>query len=310
MNRSATQTVIGGHRGPLLSLPVELLISVFCHLPSLNEAFVLSSTCRELQRVWLNNVATIYKHLARQSIPCERHARHFLALEVGPLPESRITSVKEVAQMMKNRITVESAIRAFETDTNGRRTVLNREDPNDFTVIRQPVPLTRTERSRFTRSYYQLWGVMTIDDPAELEARLQSMTTKELLHLRGMTCLIRSRELIWRSQCDNVETNSQYHLEAPISKWRLWEMRDTSAKMSGAEIRRRLRGYHNISPNSEDMLMIRNYAFDERYFGYHFLYDRHQTRVKDAVCRKRSKKPIFEKETHWELWDGSSDEDI
>ena len=300
MNRSATQTVIGGHRGPLLSLPVELLISVFCHLPSLKEAFALFSTCRELQRVWLNNVARIYKHLARQSIPCERHARQFLALEVGSLPESRTISAKEVAQMMKNRITVETAIRKFESKAVARRIFFNHENPYCFPVIRPPSCLTRTERSRFTRSYYQLWGLMKIDDPAELAARLQSMTTKQLLHLRGMICLTRYRKVIWPSQCDVVETSSQ-HLKTLSSKWKL---------MSRTEIRRRLRGYKNLSSHSKDMSMIRNYAFDERYFGYHFLYDSHQTCVKDAVCRKRTKEPIFEKETHWELWDGSSDEDI
>ena len=47
---------------------------------------------------------------------------------------------------------------------------------------KHPPSLTRTERSRFTRSYYQFWGMMELDRH-EWPSRLESMTSLKQLYL-------------------------------------------------------------------------------------------------------------------------------
>ena len=74
----------GNGNGPLLSMPVELITKIFCLLPSFSNVFVLSATCHRLRQVWTNSVASIYSEVAPGSIPCNRHARSFLADQGGP----------------------------------------------------------------------------------------------------------------------------------------------------------------------------------------------------------------------------------
>lgn len=56
---------------------------------------------------------------------------------------------------------------------------------------RHPPTLTLTERPRFTRSYYLLWGMMKMD-AAEWQPRLDAMSLKQLYYLCEMTKLTQS----------------------------------------------------------------------------------------------------------------------
>ena len=49
-------------------------------------------------------------------------------------------------------------------------------------ALRHPPYLTKTERPRFIRAYYQLWGFMIIPQTV-WQARIESMRLKELYHL-------------------------------------------------------------------------------------------------------------------------------
>ena len=57
---------------------------------------------------------------------------------------------------------------------------------------RHPPTLTCTERLRFVRSYYTLWGLMNTDDSSKRLSRLESMTLKQLYRLHEMTRLTQS----------------------------------------------------------------------------------------------------------------------
>ena len=56
---------------------------------------------------------------------------------------------------------------------------------------KHPPTLTPTERPRFIRSYYLLWGMMKMD-LSGWRSRLQSMTLKQLYYLHEMTKLTQS----------------------------------------------------------------------------------------------------------------------
>jgi len=217
--------ILASRSSTFSSFPVELLTSVSCHLPSFREVFILSSTCRQLRDVWLDNVAIIDNHVARDSILCERHGRNFLAAQGGPSPGSEITSAKDAVRMMKNRHVIDMTLLQFECQivhrvkARGHRA----EDYYGAGAVQHPSYLTRTERPRFIRSYYQLWGLMKVN-PAEWRSRPQYMTLKQLLHLREMSRLPdsigRGEEMVPPPQHPDAESDSHFTINDQRSKER------------------------------------------------------------------------------------------
>jgi len=111
---SAMHILASSSSGTFSSFLVELSTSVSHYLNSSGEVFILSSTCNLLQDVWLENVATIYNHVARDSIPCKRHERDFLADQGGTSPETEITCAEDLVRMTKNRQVINMALHQFE----------------------------------------------------------------------------------------------------------------------------------------------------------------------------------------------------
>ena len=106
----------GDINDPLLLIPVELLTDIFKLLPSLSDVLALAATCRRLRRIWTMNVTTIYSHVATRSIPCERHARRFLADQGGPATDCPTLSASDVICMLRNSCVVDKAMLQFEKD--------------------------------------------------------------------------------------------------------------------------------------------------------------------------------------------------
>ena len=192
------------------------MVKTFCLLPSFSDALALAATCRRLRNVWITNVGPIYSHVAPRSIPCERYARRFLADQGGPAVNVSTLSDKDVLRMLRNSCVVEQAILQFEKEivsrVKGTLCPITRVGVHFTTLMihfnktaqgfrvediygpgarKHPPHLTRTERPRFIRSYYQLWGLMK-SDPAEWQSRLEPMTLKQLYHLSEMCALTQS----------------------------------------------------------------------------------------------------------------------
>lgn len=100
--------------GHFSSMPTELIIKVFCHLPTLFDAFALSETSHRLRDIWAANFMEIYRLVGLRCIPCERHARIFLAVQVGLALESPTLSIEDIIRIMKNVQVVEDALLQFE----------------------------------------------------------------------------------------------------------------------------------------------------------------------------------------------------
>ena len=294
---------IGSNPGSLSPLPAELLTVVYCHLPSFQDVFSLASSCHRLRDIWRNNVATIYKPVARACITCEHHARIFLAHQGGPSPESEVTTVSDVARLMQNMQVVDAAILQFESKivskvrARGHRT----EDYYGAGARRHPPYLTRTERPRFIRSYYRFWGLLTIDDPVERQARLQSMSLKQLIYLCEISWLPKGmgpgEEAIQSPVNPGVargpEPAKRYQARRALSKL---VMEQTEL------VYRRIYG--------QDMEAIWVIAMDEGYDAFLVMWDHWQSSLLDVVCSRRSKEPPYNKGFHMELWEESSEEEM
>lgn len=120
------------YQHPSLSImPREVVINIFCQLPSFSDVFTLSAVCCRLRHLWLNNVNPVYKQIAPRSISCERAARRFLIDQDGPGLGSPM-SAEDVVRMVRNAGVIAKAIVQFEREIVSR--VRSRFGPNDHVV--------------------------------------------------------------------------------------------------------------------------------------------------------------------------------
>lgn len=290
----------------LTPFPVELVTLIFCHLPSFRDIFSLASTCHRVRDVWLKNLASIYKHVARTSITCEHHARMLLADQGGPALESEIISVKDVVQLMKNQNTIDKAILEFECQIVSRVKARGHraEDYYGPGALGHPPYLTRTERPRFIRSYYQLWGLLEIEDPVERQVRLQSMSLKQLLYL----C-----EISWlpdgMGPGEEVTSSHRGPAVDPELESATYQQR-IQAREALSKVIRELTELTYRRIHGQDMELIWVIAIDEGYDNFLVMWDHWRSSLQEVVCGRRSKEPPYKKHFHWELWEDSSDEEI
>lgn len=104
------------HNNKLRSLPPEVIINIFCQLPSFADVLGLAATCHRLKDIWITNVTTIYASLSPRAIPCEREARVCLSDQGGPSPDSLTLSANDVLRMVRNARMVDESISQFEED--------------------------------------------------------------------------------------------------------------------------------------------------------------------------------------------------
>ena len=298
----------GDSNNRLLLLPTELITKIYYSLPSLIEAFALSSSCQRLRDIWLTNISPIYRRIGPRSIPCERYARRLLADQKGLVNEALILSAEEVLRIVKNSYVIEKAVYQYESKINhkvkGRgRTLENYDSKTERR--KNHIYMTCTERSRFIRTYYQLWGLMKLSGPAKCHSRLESMTMKQLYRLHE-TC-----DIPW-----NIGKEEELD---PILKPRIEGQPSVTEMQHAISKERRVlkemtwRHIMEIYSRTHDNNEAPEIATDGMYFGsYTFvtMWDHYQDILKDVVCGYHRKEPPFLKVLNRQLWDDTSDEEI
>lgn len=166
-----------------------------------------------------------------------------------------------------------------------------------------PPTLTRTERPRFIRSYYQLWGMMKLG-PAQWQSRLDSMTLKRLFELHEMTKLWQSigrEEVRPAPRCPNPKPNYVPDIDKGRSKERvaleqgIWQ-----------HIEHIYRPIHNAEPDAPWV-----YDLEEGAFGFVVIWDHWQPCLKELVLSLRPVDPCTRPEFAKQyLWDDTSDEEV
>lgn len=100
---------------PLLSTPNEIILELFCCLPSFSHVFAFAATSRRIRQVWLDNASRVYHQVAPRCIPGEAHARKFreyqraCSIQTSPPTDDTIC-------IMRNAQIVEKAIVQFENE--------------------------------------------------------------------------------------------------------------------------------------------------------------------------------------------------
>lgn len=296
---------LGDSNDQLLSLPTELITRIYCSLPSLVDVLTLSSSCHRLRDIWLINASPIYHVVAPKNIPCERHARRLLADQKGAVDADFIFSAEDILRIIKNSYIVEEAVFQYEIQINhkvkGRDHRPENYDENGRR--KRHIRMTSTERPRFIRSYYQLWGLMKLRSPAECHSRLKSMSMKQLYRLHETSEIPgnigREEELNPIPQKPIENPHSVSEMQNAIS-----EERRVLREMVWNHIQ-------DIYPGTHNNEAAPDISTDGMYFGsftFVVMWDHYQDFLKEVVCGYRSEEPPFRKVLNWELWDDSSDE--
>ena len=143
---------------------------------------------------------------------------------------------------------------------------------------KHPPTLTRTERTRFIRSYYLIWSLMRLD-PSKWEPRLQAMTSQELYYLREMANLTQSigREedvpppMFPDQPPDSFHSINQGRSEKRIAlEEKIWE-----------QVQRNSRQFFDRDAQDTSI-----YAKHEGFLCFVVMWDHWQPSLKDIVCHQ------------------------
>ncbi|PLB44950.1 hypothetical protein P170DRAFT_479489 [Aspergillus steynii IBT 23096] len=170
----------------LQTFPTELLIKIYCQLGSFSTVYRLGATCRRLQSVWAENTNIIYKSIAPLEIRCHRHARNLLADQGGSAPDAPV-SVWDVQRLTRNVCNVNRTMKVFDDEVAchvSKHSIS--PDPVTWGRRTRPQHLTDTERRRFIRAYYQMWGVLILELEKQND-RMDSISLKDLAVMVDLT---------------------------------------------------------------------------------------------------------------------------
>lgn len=155
--------------------------------------------------------------------------------------------------------------------------------------IRRPPTLTRTERIRFVRAYYQLW-MLTLTPQADLETRLQNITSIQQLYYLDELCLL--NQSIGGEEQATPSQNAESFLKRTDLHSAVWD---------------RLEEVCTAAHDGKEPESVTTYAFEDGYRSFVVLWDHWQDSLKQIVCGIRPGRPwTFDKE---ELWDDGADVD-
>ncbi|KAH8433922.1 uncharacterized protein LDX57_011558 [Aspergillus melleus] len=159
---------------PISSLPNELILSIFCSLPSFSDVAYFAATCRLYRILWINQAFSIFTNVGPRTIPCRKFARTLLADQGGPSVTANRLALQDVLQLIRNAKVVELNIAQFNAQWMPALKV--------FHMSRAPKPkaLSANERHRFARGIYQLWSFFIVDR-ATRQRRLGTLKLKYLL---------------------------------------------------------------------------------------------------------------------------------
>lgn len=283
-------------------MPAEIVTKIFCMLPSLSDVLAIATTCRQFRNFWSENISVIYGSVGLRSIPCELHARRLLADQSSTQLGVSVSSARDVLRLLRNACVVEKAILQFEREFVCRVKCGGCPIPKSYLPVpparrHHPPYLTRAERPRFIRIYYQLWGLMKMD-AAEWPDRLESTRLKDLCLLFEMCRLTQSigkEEPIALPKFPNADPNSANAINWSRSQKRI----DLSTRI-WTHIEHTYQQLHHAAPERIDI-----YASQEGWPPFVAIWDHWQPCLKDWVCRAYASEPMKE-----ELWDESSDEEL
>lgn len=100
------------------NLPTEILVHIYCQLPSFSDVFHFAATCNRFNRVYCQNTNIIYDHISPKCIRCRYNARQLLANQKGIPVVNTITPIttSDVRQICQNARAVTECLKKYNSD--------------------------------------------------------------------------------------------------------------------------------------------------------------------------------------------------
>lgn len=158
--------------------------------------------------------------------------------------------------------------------------------------------MTPSERRRFVRSYYRIWGLLKVDS-SEWQSRLDALPLRELYYLWEMTKLFQ-----------NVGGDE------PLHESRHWNghplMRREARSDKRAELEKTVwahidQTYHNLYDSSAEYPWIT--LKESGYMYFQVMWDYWQSTLKYIVCQQNGWRNGIQAYVREEQWNDSEDDD-
>ncbi|KKK19802.1 hypothetical protein ARAM_003372 [Aspergillus rambellii] len=177
----------------LLGLPTELLIAIFSAIPSFLDAVHFAQACKPVYEIWKEHLTTIYNEIAPAAIPCYQALCGLLADRGYRIPDTPGITPEDIALVVKTSRAGEKLVESY----HGRMSQRPYYDPQVSWV------LSRSEKIRFLRAQYQLWGLLLLS-PKDQEKRIRRMNLKQTCLLSDFLCVFRQEDI------DDVESQERF----------------------------------------------------------------------------------------------------
>lgn len=162
----------------LLTLPTELLVSVFSCSSSLSHVANLAGSCKHLNQIWKEHISYIVNQVAPPTIPCYGDLRCLLANRGHLAMDAQDLKVSDVARLVVTSNNADELVTSFRDRVEANANW----DPQVSRV------LSPSEESRFISAHYKLWGLMLLNDDQQ-QVLIASMDLEQTSLLADFLCV-------------------------------------------------------------------------------------------------------------------------
>lgn len=120
-------------KSSFFNLPTEILVHIYCQLPSFSDVFHFAATCKQFNSVYCQSTNIIYNHISQKCIQCRYNARQLLANQKGiPVNTTTPITTSDVRQICQNACTVTECLKKYNSDFIAPQCA---EDGMHFTIL-------------------------------------------------------------------------------------------------------------------------------------------------------------------------------
>lgn len=188
----------------LQAMPDDIILEIFSSLSSFSDVFSFALSCQRMTRLLNHYASTVYRQLAQLDIENDAHARALLRDQKGtggPVPSSNSLSVQDVRRLVRNSRKATKSSERFGREiapnTLGWFPSLvlynfictNNKAAKVMTYrnwAMHPPELSSSEKPRFIRAYYYVWGLLCLPESAWPE-RLSHLPLRHMFYVEEMS---------------------------------------------------------------------------------------------------------------------------
>ncbi|KAF2017869.1 hypothetical protein BU24DRAFT_420930 [Aaosphaeria arxii CBS 175.79] len=191
-----SDTMLDNQNGTLglVSLPTEILASIYKAQSSFADALNLSATCHRLRDVWKEHRGLIIEEIISDQLECFDHALHLLACQKS-YPAKKLSqealSDGELLKLSQNAERMEEFIETIEQEAIPRLEIGDIPESKQGTIYggnpTHPDRLTPTERYRAIMTSYRIWAICLHGwDRDIVQPQVDPISPRNLFYLRDL----------------------------------------------------------------------------------------------------------------------------